>query len=121
MLEKVYRFFRKDIVIFCPGRNPPFQALNRARFYLGPKVLGESTTALSYCGGIFLGHPEPVVGGMTIFLDAIHVKMAESNNKWASRVPFCGCLKINLYRIAQPRHTWSHRSARQAIASVEQQ
>ena len=120
MLEKVYRFFRKDIVIFCPGRNPPFQALNRARFHLGPKVLGESTTAFSYCGGIFLGHPEPVVSGMTIFLNAIPLKMGQSNNELRSSVPFFGCLKIKFYRIAQPRHIWSHHAARQAIAFVEQ-
>src|ERR1700693_332480 len=120
LLEKVYRFFRKDLVVLCPGRNPPFHALNLARFYLGPKVLGESTTAFSYCGGIFFGHPEPVVSGMTIFLDAIPLKVGQSNNELGSSVPFFGRLKTNFYWIAQPRHTWSHPSTRQAIAFVEQ-
>src|ERR1700680_3295533 len=110
MFEKVYRFARKDLILSCPGRNTPLQTLNLNRIYLSPEVLGQSTTSLSYCGGIFLGHPEPVIGGMTIFLDAIPVKMGQSNNELGSSVPFFGCLKINFYRIAQPRHTWSHRS-----------
>ena len=55
---------------------------------------------------------------MTIFLNAIPLKMGQSNNELRSSVPFFGCLKIKFYRIAQPRHIWSHHAARQAIASL---
>jgi hypothetical protein len=37
--------------------------------------------------------------------------MGQANDELGSSVPFFGRLKIGFYRIAQPRHTWSSRSA----------
>src|ERR1700727_995542 len=100
LLENVHRFARKDLVLPHPGRNTLFQAFNLAGRYLSSKLLRQSTTALSYRRGIFLSHPEPIVGYVTILLDAIPLKMSQSNNELGSSVPIFGCLNVGVHRVA---------------------